>query len=368
MKSQTVLIHLHLDFEKYLSELLTEWNSKQDIFEFIGVIPARKFEQPLLTPGKITDDEASRIADQIRKDAKFDSRDGIIIFTERRLYDETFYQLFVGGNDSEDEPPNIATISLQFLRRQYDEATSLHSKFFSAIVSNILFSIGVDVGLDDHGDETCGCIMDFCNYMPDIERGLEIEPTFCPKCTKVLRSIPVIGKAVLDLTDAYKSFKNIEEIERDVTKAIYLRGKRYSADKDGYDYDVALSYSGNDRKYAEQLSECLKNKNIKVFYDRSEQADLWGINLQTHLMELYRIRARYCIILVSESYVKSHWTKVEFEAALTREFETGTTYILPIKLDDTILSGLLSTRAFLDSRVTPIEEIASLVKSRLSTA
>ena len=366
MKSRTILIHLHLDFEKYLSELLSQWNSKQDVFEFIGVIPGRKFEQPLLTPGEITDDEASRIADQIRKDAKFDSKDGIIIFTERRLYDETFYQLFVGGNESDDEPPNIATISLQFLRREYAEANSLHSKFFSAIVSNILFSIGIDAGLDDHGDETCGCIMDFCNYMPDIGRGLEIEPTFCPKCTRALRSIPVIGRAVLDLADVYKSFKNIERIERDVTKAIYLRGRRYAADTDGYDYDVALSYSGNDRKYAEKLSECLKTQNVKVFYDRSEQADLWGVNLQTHLMELYRIRACYCILLVSESYVKSRWTKVELEAALTREFETGTTYILPIRLDDTIMSGLLSTRAFLDARVTPIEEIASLVKSRLS--
>jgi predicted Zn-dependent protease len=366
MASRNVLIHLHLDLEKYLLELLGEWNAKQDVFEFIGVIPAREFEQPLLTPGEITDDEATRIADQIRKDAKFDSKNGIIIFTEKRLHDETNYQLFVGGNTSEEEPPNISIISLQFLRHTYDEITSPHSKFFSAIVSNIFFSIGFDAGLDDHGDETRGCIMDYCNYMPDIELGLEIGPTFCPECTRTLSSIPNIGEAILDLTYVYKNFRNINKIDRDVTKAIYLRGKRYAADEDGYGYDVALSYSGFDGGYAEQLSECLKTKHIKVFYDKSEQAGLWGVNLQTHLMELYRIRARYCIILVSASYVKSRWTRVEFDAALAREFETDRTYILPIRLDDTRLSGLLSTRAFIDARKTSVEEIAELVRSRLS--
>ena len=40
-------------------------------------------------------------------------------------------------------------------------------------------------------------------------------------------------------------------------------------------------------------------------------------------------------------------------------------YILPIRLDDTLLSSLLSTRAFIDARLELIEKIVSLVKIKL---
>jgi len=130
---------------------------------------------------------------------------------------------------------------------------------------------------------------------------------------------------------------------------------------------MALSFCGSDRKYAERLADQFRLNGIRGFYDRSGQADLWGRNLQIHLAELYRIRARYCVVLISADCVTSRWIKVEMESALAREFECGDKYILPLRLDDTELRELSTMRCFVDARIEPIEDIVALVKSKLTS-
>jgi len=46
-----------------------------------------------------------------------------------------------------------------------------------------------------------------------------------------------------------------------------------------FQYDVAISFAGEQRTEAEAISECFKKAGIRVFYDRYEQANLWGKNL-----------------------------------------------------------------------------------------
>jgi len=50
-----------------------------------------------------------------------------------------------------------------------------------------------------------------------------------------------------------------------------------------YDYDVALSFAGEDREYVEIVADILHELGVKVFYDKYEEADLWGRDLYTHL-------------------------------------------------------------------------------------
>ena len=364
MKTQNALVHLHIDFEQPLTNLLRKWNRTQNVIEFIGVRPKTKLEQRLLTPGSIKDDEASRIAARIRTEAGYRPDDGIIVFTEKRVFDKKFYQLFVGGKGADEEPPSVGILSLDFLRRAYENVES--SRFFGAIVSNILFSIGTDAGLKDHGKEVRGCIMDFCHFLPDIEVALAKGLSFCEECTHTLQSTPNLGPAVLALPEAFRNSKDLEKVEREVTESILLRGQQYSADTQGFDYDVALSFSGKNRAYAGKLAAQLKRNGIKVFYDKSEQAELWGANLRRHLPELYRVRARYCIVLVSEHYITSSWTKLELHAALEAELHRDEASVLPLRLDDTELSELLTERGYVDARKEPIKNIVALVKQKLA--
>ena len=169
--------------------------------------------------------------------------------------------------------------------------------------------------------------MDFCDFMTDIDIGVVKGPTFCQECRHTLESTPKIGPAMLTLLDGFNHFDDLDLVDRDVTEAIFLRGEQRSKDQSGFEYDVALSFSSRDRNYAENLASQMRSKGIKVIYDKSEQADIWGKNLQTHLTELYRVRARYCIVIISANYVTSRWTKIELEAALAREFESDEIYL-----------------------------------------
>jgi len=71
------------------------------------------------------------------------------------------------------------------------------------------------------------------------------------------------------------------------------------------------------------------------------------------------------MILVSEHYVKKAWTKHELKSAQARAFEENSEYILPIRLDDSELSGLPPTVAYLDARTTPLPEICRMFISKL---
>lgn len=114
-----------------------------------------------------------------------------------------------------------------------------------------------------------------------------------------------------------------------------------------YPYDVALSFAGEDRKYAEELAQILVDRGINVFYDQYEEATLWGKNLYTHLSEVYQKQARFCVMLLSQHYAQKVWTNHEREAAQSRAFQEKKEYILPLRLDNTEIPGILPTIGYL---------------------
>ena len=132
-------------------------------------------------------------------------------------------------------------------------------------------------------------------------------------------------------------------------------------------YDVALSFAGEDRHYAEKLAKRLKAGGYSVFYDKYEQAELWGKDLYVHLSSVYKDQARYCVMFLSEHYAQKLWTKHELQSAQARAFvEENREYILPIRLDDTETPGILLTAGYLDLRSMTIEEIYQALVEKLS--
>lgn len=114
-----------------------------------------------------------------------------------------------------------------------------------------------------------------------------------------------------------------------------------------YSYVVALSFAGEDRKYAKELAQVLTANSINVFYDEYEEATLWGKNLYTHLSEVYQKQARFCVMFLSQHYAQKLWTNHEREAAQARAFQENKEYILPIRLDNTEIPGILPTIGYL---------------------
>jgi hypothetical protein len=132
-----------------------------------------------------------------------------------------------------------------------------------------------------------------------------------------------------------------------------------------FKYDIAISFAGEDRKYADEIAKCLTENGINVFRDKYEEADMWGKNLYTHLDSVYQDEAKYCVMLISESYSKKQWTNHERASAQARAFKENEEYILPVRLDDTSIPGILGTIAYIDGKANTPKQICSLIIKKL---
>jgi hypothetical protein len=131
------------------------------------------------------------------------------------------------------------------------------------------------------------------------------------------------------------------------------------------DYEVALSFAGEDREYVEGVALYLKNRGVRIFYDRYEQADLWGKNLYDHLNEVYRSKSRYVVIFISRFYAHKLWTNHERVSAQARAFEEKREYILPVRFDDTEIPGILPTIGYIDLSAVSPEQLGRIIEKKI---
>lgn len=205
----TVLVHLHPDFTEELLSLFEKWNQVQNQLFFKGVTPVKEYEAQLLSPGAINDETTFELANNIREKNGNTRSDVIMIFTEKRLFAGKYYQLFFSGRG------NITTISLDFPRKLFREKKDFRGYLFRAIIHNILNSLCQKAGLGTH-DKTRGCILDFCNEMPDIIRGIEGGPKFCKEHFTELNKrgfnyLEELVNAVAETTDIAKQDEIVSE-------------------------------------------------------------------------------------------------------------------------------------------------------------
>jgi hypothetical protein len=130
-------------------------------------------------------------------------------------------------------------------------------------------------------------------------------------------------------------------------------------------YDVALSFAGEDRSCAEAVAEALKALEITVFYDKYEKATLWGKDLYSYLSDLYQHQAKFCVMFISKHYSEKMWTNLERKAAQARAFLENTDYLLPIRLDQTDVPGLLPTVSYLNWHEETVSSITDAILNKL---
>jgi len=136
-----------------------------------------------------------------------------------------------------------------------------------------------------------------------------------------------------------------------------------------YEFDVAVSFAGEDREFVEAVVSGLKDGGLRVFYDSDYFSDIWGEDLIEYLDTVYRVKARFAVLFISRFYAEKMWTRHERRSALARALEQSTAYVLPIRLDSSSLPGLQPTIGYLDARRVGMDGIvqATLAKVAGST-
>lgn len=132
-----------------------------------------------------------------------------------------------------------------------------------------------------------------------------------------------------------------------------------------YDYQIAISFAGEDRQLAERFAHDLTERSISVFYDDFERAELWGKDLFEYLTDIYHKKSRFCLMIISENYIKKNWTNLERRAVFAHLLEINDDYLLPLRLDDTEIPGLLPTRGFIKYDDTEHEKTLQILLEKI---
>jgi TIR domain-containing protein len=132
-------------------------------------------------------------------------------------------------------------------------------------------------------------------------------------------------------------------------------------------FDVALSFAGTERVYAETLATIVRDAGYYVFYDNFYEEHLWGKDLYIFFDEIYRRKAHFCVMFISQEYRDRMWTTHERQSAQARALEEkGAEYILPIEVEQIELPGLRPTIKRIQlSPERSIKEIAQMLVRKL---
>ena len=129
--------------------------------------------------------------------------------------------------------------------------------------------------------------------------------------------------------------------------------------------DIAVSFAGEQRDYVQAVVRGVGD-DVKVFYDEDEKAKLWGENLVDLLTDLYQHKARYVVMFVSAAYATKMWPNLERQSAMATATQQRSAYILPVRMDDTELPGLLPTVGHLDARHEGLDGIVRIIREKLA--
>ncbi len=138
-------------------------------------------------------------------------------------------------------------------------------------------------------------------------------------------------------------------------------------DRDGFhfDYDVCLSFAGEQRAYVREVADLLANRGIRVFYDEREKVQLWGKDLYAYLDDIYQNLARHCVLFASAEYAKKVWTNHERRSAQARAIREQRDYLLPARFDNTPIPGVPDTVGYVDLQEIAPAELADLIEQKL---
>lgn len=129
-----------------------------------------------------------------------------------------------------------------------------------------------------------------------------------------------------------------------------------------YDFDVAISFAGEDRAIVREAADALKTQGVRTFFDEDFAIEMWGEDLIEYFDAIYGKQAQFMLMFISRNYAEKAWPRLERRAGLERALTSSEPYILPVRLDDSEFpDGLPGSTGFLDARRSGVDGIAKAV-------
>ena len=135
--------------------------------------------------------------------------------------------------------------------------------------------------------------------------------------------------------------------------------------KEPYEFDFAISFSAESRSVAKELADQLSVRGAVVFYDDSYLARLLGKRLDREFARVFGAGTRFFVPIVSTTYAERVWPQYEWTIARNEAENRQEEFILPLRVDDSLLVGLPDTVGYLDLRCHPVNKVTDLLIEKL---
>ena len=183
--------------------------------------------------------------------------------------------------------------------QDFEEARSLISQ---GIVNTVFISPWVDLG-----DKMIPFIEEIRQLHPEIVFVLYTNPAAHERISTKsprLEHYFALDPTWLDSEVARQSPDLAAEHKEGKVKANAILTRCQETLFEHYNYDIALSFSGQERESAREIAGRLKTLGNRVFFDEFVEEELLGKDLYAYLHNIYSRDARYCVMLVSKSWFR----------------------------------------------------------------
>lgn len=114
-------------------------------------------------------------------------------------------------------------------------------------------------------------------------------------------------------------------------------GFRESEALNNFEYEIALSFAGENRILAEYIANRLTDLDVAVFYDKNYEANFLGVALNKVFREIFNEKSKYVVCLLDKNHAEKVWPSFEREVFSKKIDEEK---VIPVFLDDTNFPGI----------------------------
>jgi len=134
-------------------------------------------------------------------------------------------------------------------------------------------------------------------------------------------------------------------------------------------FEVAFSFAGEQRHLVRPLAEALDERLPGlVFFDEWFEWFIAGTGGDTRLQDIYLKRSKMVVVCVSGQYGGKPWTRTEHDAirALSMQLPWDSLRILPLRVGDGEVPGILFNTITLDARRSSVQSLCDQMIARLA--
>jgi hypothetical protein len=148
----------------------------------------------------------------------------------------------------------------------------------------------------------------------------------------------------------------------------WVRNETKHVDITKHNFEVALSFPGEHRKYVESIAKELERLigPNSYFYDKNYTAQLARPSLDLLLQDIYKNRSKLVVIFICSKYQEKDWCGVEFRAIREIIKNRKDKKVMLIKLDDGTVDGINETDGYVDAHAYSATQIAEFIIERIN--